>query len=100
MQPVIFYSVFHNTFDKQFLKFVSNSPRGNSEVKKGVNNTQLAHTADVNVYIEYCKKLKPSIYSSESLYEQSCPLCWQWFVSVDVALSLFVMALSLLTSFQ
>ena len=39
--------------------------RGNSEAEKGGNNTRLARTDDVNVYIEYCKKLKPSIYSSE-----------------------------------
>ena len=42
---------------------------GNSEAKKGGNNTRLVRTDDVNVYIEYCKKLKPSIYSSESHYE-------------------------------
>ena len=47
--------------------------RGNSEAEKGANNTWLAGMDDVNVYIEYCKKLKPNIYSSESLYKQSCP---------------------------
>ena len=70
--------------------------RGNSEAEKGGNNTRLACTDDVNVYIEYCKKLKPSIYSSESLFEGMMAMV----VSVDVALSLFVLALSLLTSFQ
>ena len=40
---------------------------GNSEAKKGGNNTWLARTDDVNVYIEHCKKLKPSVYSSEFL---------------------------------
>ena len=39
--------------------------RGNSEAEQGGNNTRLARTDDVNVYIEYCKKSKPSIYSSE-----------------------------------
>ena len=39
--------------------------RGNSEAEKGGNNTRLTRSDDVNVYIEYCKKSKPSIYSSE-----------------------------------
>ena len=39
--------------------------RGNSEAEKGGNNTRLARTDDVNVYIEYCKKSQRSIYSSE-----------------------------------
>ena len=32
--------------------------RGNSEAKKGRNDTRLARIDDVNVYIEYCKKIK------------------------------------------
>ena len=32
--------------------------RGNSEAEKRGNNTRLARTDDVNVYIEYCKKIK------------------------------------------
>ena len=39
--------------------------RGNSEAEKRGNNTRLARTDDVNVYIEYCKKSKRGIYGSE-----------------------------------
>ena len=40
--------------------------RGNSEAEKRGNNTRLARTDDVNVYIEYCKKSKRSITAVRS----------------------------------
>ncbi|XP_068738452.1 uncharacterized protein [Montipora capricornis] len=39
--------------------------RGNAEAERGGNKTRLARTDDVNIYVEYCKKSKPSIYSNE-----------------------------------
>lgn len=39
--------------------------KGHVEAGKGGNKTRLARTDDVNYYVEYCKKVQPSIYSSE-----------------------------------
>ena len=38
---------------------------GKCEAGKGGNKTRQARTDDVNVYIEYCKKTRPSMYSTE-----------------------------------
>ena len=39
--------------------------KGQVTAGEGGNRTRLARTDDVNYYVEYCKKVQPSIYSSE-----------------------------------
>ena len=39
--------------------------KGHFEAGKGGNKTRSTRTDDVNYYVEYCKKVQPSIYSSE-----------------------------------